>query len=77
MSGCNQHFPVIRPFDTSHLGQANSRFMPDLEAARVGTLSVFLDAFERSLTVGWGGFTGCTSCRGSSTGRPLEPSGHG
>ncbi len=53
------------------LGQANSRFTPDLEAARVGTLPVFLDAFERSLTVGWGGFTGCTSSRGSSTGRPL------
>lgn len=40
------------------LGQASSRFTPDFDAARAGTLSAFLDAFERSLASGWGGFTG-------------------
>lgn len=40
------------------LGQASSRFTPDFDAARAGSLSAFLDTFERSLAVGWGGFTG-------------------
>lgn len=40
------------------LGTTASRFTPDLDFARRGTLQAFLDELNAKLTVGWGGFTG-------------------
>lgn len=40
------------------LGTVGSRFTPDFDVARHGTLEEFLTEFEENLQAGWGSFTG-------------------
>lgn len=42
------------------VGEAGSRFTPDLDVARSSTVSLdeYLDALDENLAVGWSGFTG-------------------
>ena len=42
----------------ARLGDENSRFTPDLDAARRGSVDDFVDQFEKKLRSGWNGFTG-------------------
>lgn len=54
------------------VGEAGSRFTPDLDVARSSTVSLedYLDALDENLAVGWSGFTGRIV-----TLAPAEPAG--